>query len=200
MGAFTYDIEPSTEVDKYILDPEANPLKTVTGKIQIYSPELAEMAETWTLQEGDVISPIPVYYPGFDGPDSTTDEYPFQIVDFHHKGTTHSTYAANEVLHKMSPFQAWINPIDAERQGIADLDPVRLVSAQGEIRTTAKVTNRVIPGVIMYPQGAWHNADMQGDRVDHGGCSNRLTSRHCAPVSKGTGQHSVIGTIEKVEG
>lgn len=200
MGAFTYDIEPSTEVDKYILDPEANPLKTATGKIQIYSPELAEMAETWTLQEGDVISPIPVYYPGFDGPDSTTDEYPFQIVDFHHKGTTHSTYAANEVLHKMSPFQAWINPIDAERQGIADLDPVRLVSAQGEIRTTAKVTNRVIPGVIMYPQGAWHDANMQGDRVDHGGCSNTLTSRHCAPVSKGTGQHSVIGTIEKVEG
>ena len=34
MGAFTYDIEPSTEVDKYILDPEANPLKTATGKIR----------------------------------------------------------------------------------------------------------------------------------------------------------------------
>ena len=200
MGAFTYDIEPSTDVDKYIADPEANPLKTATGKIQIYSPELAEMAETWTVQDGDVISPIPVYHPGFDGPDAVTDEFPFQIVDFHHKGTTHSTYAANEVLHKLSPFQAWINPIDAERQGIADLDPVRLVSAQGEIRTTAKVTNRVIPGVIMYPQGAWHDADMQGDRVDHGGCSNTLTSRHCAPVPKGTGQHSVIGTIEKVEG
>lgn len=200
MGAFTYDIEPSTEVDDFILDPVANPLETATGKIQIYSPELAELAETWKLQDGDVISPIPVYYPGFDGPDAVTDEFPFQIVDFHHKGTTHSTYAANEVLHRLSPFQAWINPIDAERQGIADLDPVRLVSAQGEIRTTAKVTNRVIPGVIMYPQGAWHDADMQGDRVDHGGCSNTLTSRHCCPVSKGTGQHSVIGTIEKVEG
>ena len=200
MGAFTYDVKPSTDVDKYIADPKANPLKTATGKIQIYSPELAEIAETWTLQDGDVISAIPVYFPGFDGPDATTDEFPFQIVDFHFKGTTHSTYAANEVLHKMSPFQAWINPIDAERQGISDLDNVRLVSAQGEIRTTAKVTNRVIPGTIMYPQGAWHHADMQGDRVDHGGCSNTLTSRHCAPVSKGTGQHSVIGTIEKVEG
>lgn len=200
MGAFTYDVEPSTEVDKFILDPVANPLKTATGKIQIYSPELAEMAETWELAEGDVISPIPVYFPGFDGPDSVTEEFPFQIVDFHFKGTTHSTYAANEVLNKIAPFQAWINPLDAEPRGIADNDQVRLVSAQGEIRTTAKVTNRVIPGTIMYPQGAWHRADMADDRIDHGGCSNTLTSRHCCPISKGTGQHSVIGTIEKVEG
>ena len=62
------------------------------------------------------------------------------------------------------------------------------------------MTNRVIPGTIMHPQGAWHSADMNGDRIDYGGCTNTITSRHCNPVSKGTGQHSVIGSIEKVEG
>lgn len=199
MGAFTYDIAPSDEVDPFILDPEANPLETATGKIQIYSPELAEFAETWELQTGDIITPVPVYFPGFDGPDDVTDEFPLMICDYHTKSTTHSTYAVNEALNEMTPLQVWINPLDAQAYGISDLDNVRLVSAQGEIRTQAKVTNRVIPGTLMYPQGGWHEADMNGDRVDHGGCSNTLTSRHCNPVSKGTGQHSVVGRIEKVE-
>ncbi|WP_165053573.1 MULTISPECIES: DMSO/selenate family reductase complex A subunit [unclassified Adlercreutzia] len=198
-GSFSFDIEPSDKVDDFILDPKANPLPTATGKIQIYSPELAAMAKTWKLGQGDLITPVPVYFPGYDGPDDVTDEYPLMICDYHYKGTVHSTYAVNPAVNEMTPFQVLINPIDAEKYGISDLDKVSLTSAQGEIRTQARVTNRVIPGVLMYPQGGWHSADMDGDRIDHGGCSNTLTSRHCCPVSKGTGQHSVIGRIKKVE-
>ncbi len=202
MGAFTYDIEPSAKVDPFIEDPVANPLKTATGKAQIFSPEIAEMAKTWKLDESEknAITPIPVYVPGPDSAEDVTDEYPFQILDYHCKGTTHSTYAHNPVLNKITPFQAWINPIDAERMGIADLDRVRLTSAQGSMITQARVTNRVIPGVIVHPQGAWHRAPAEGDRTDEGSCTNTLTSRQRNPISKGTGQHSVIGTIEKVEG
>lgn len=202
MGAFTYDIEPSAKADPFIEDPAANPLKTATGKAQIFSPEIAEMAKTWKLDESEknAITPIPTYGPGPDSAEDVTDEYPFQILDYHCKGTTHSTYAHNPVLNKITPFQAWINPIDAERMGIADLDRVRLTSAQGSMITQARVTNRVIPGVIVHPQGAWHRAPAEGDRTDEGSCTNTLTSRQRNPISKGTGQHSVIGTIEKVEG
>ena len=38
---------------------------------------------------------------------------------------------------------------------------------------------------------------MDGDRIDKGGCINTLTSRHCTPVAKATGQHSIIGQIAK---
>ena len=201
MGTFTYDIEPSSENDPFIDDPAANPLKTTTGKAQIYSPEIAELAKTWTLDESEknAITPLPLYVPGPDSADDVTEEYPFQILDFHHKCTTHSTYAHNPVVQKMAPFQAWINPLDAERTGIADLDQVRITTAQGSMITQAKVTNRVMPGVIMHAQGAWHNAPAEGDRTDRGGCTNTLTSRQRNPISKGTGQHSVIGRIEKVE-
>ena len=201
MGTFTYDIEPSSENDPFIDDPAANPLKTTTGKAQIYSPEIAELAKTWTLDESEknAITPLPLYVPGPDSADDVTEEYPFQILDFHHKCTTHSTYAHNPVVQKMAPFQAWINPLDAERAGIADLDQVRITTAQGSMITQAKVTNRVMPGVIMHAQGAWHNAPAEGDHTDRGGCTNTLTSRQRNPISKGTGQHSVIGRIEKVE-
>ena len=201
MGTFTFDIAPSDKIDPFIADPEANPLKTKTGKAQIYSPEYAAFAETWTLdaEEKNAITPLPIYVPGPDSAEDVTDEFPFQILDFHPKCTTHSTYAHNPVLNRITPFQAWINPIDAEKMGIADLDRVKLTSAQGSMITQAKVTNRVMPGVIMHPQGAWHDAPAEGDRTDKGGCTNTLTSRQRNPVSKGTGQHSVIGTIEKVK-
>ena len=42
-----------------------NPLSTPSGKIEIYSEQLAEIAATWELEEGDVINPIPVFTPGF---------------------------------------------------------------------------------------------------------------------------------------
>lgn len=201
MGTFTFAIDPADKTEPFIEDPEAHPLKTKTGKAQIYSPEYAAYAETWTLdpEEKNAITPLPIYVPGPDSAEDLTEEFPLQILDFHPKCTTHSTYAHNPVLNRITPFQAWINPIDAEKYGIGDLDRVRITTAQGSMITQAKVTNRVMPGVIMHPQGAWHKAPAEGDRTDEGGCTNTLTSRHRNPVSKGTGQHSVIGRIEKVE-
>lgn len=51
-------------------DPEANPLKTPSGKIEIYSSKLAEIARTWELEKDEVISPLPVYASTFEGWDS----------------------------------------------------------------------------------------------------------------------------------
>lgn len=44
-------------------DPEANPLPSPSGKIEIYSPRLAELAETWTLLPGQAITALPEYIP-----------------------------------------------------------------------------------------------------------------------------------------
>ena len=38
----------------------------------------------------------------------------------------------------------------------------------GEIRIEAKVTPRIVPGTVGIPQGAWHKADMFGDKDRHG--------------------------------
>lgn len=199
MGIYKKDLEASDGgTDPFIEDPEANPLGTATGKIQVYSPELAEFAQTWELEEGDEICPIPAYAPGvYNTPDDTTDEYPLIFVGYHTKAHTHSTYANNEVIQTAHRHNAWINPIDAEPRGIANGDTVRVKSPNGEIQIEARVTNRIIPGCVAIPQGMWHSADMQGDRVDFGGCTNTLSTRRCTPVAKGVGCHSAIIEVTK---
>ena len=196
MGMYKRKVDIDASTDPFIGDPEKNPLATETGKIQVYSPELAKLAKEWELPEGDAIVPIPAYVAGFEGAGTQTDERPLQLFSFHYRAHTHSTYANNEVIQKSATHQLWINPADAEPRGIADGDTVSVVTDRGEVRILAKVTNRIVPGAVALPEGGWYDPDPNG--IDKGGCINTLVSRHVNPVSKGTGQQSSICEVKKV--
>ena len=180
-------------------DPEANPLKTPSGKIEIYSSKLAEIARTWELEKDEVISPLPVYastFEGWDSPERRT--FPLQLFGFHYKSRTHSTYGNIDLLKAACRQEVWINPIDAQKRGIANGDMVRVFNHRGEVRLPAKVTPRILPGVSAMGQGAWHEANMSGDKIDHGGCVNTLTTLRPSPLAKGNPQHTNLVEIEKI--
>ena len=162
-------------------DPEANPLKTPSGKIEIYSSRLAEIARTWELEKDEVISPLPVYastFEGWNSPERRT--FPLQLFGFHYKSRTHSTYGNIDLLKA------------------ANGDMVRVFNHRGEVRLPAKVTPRILPGVSAMGQGAWHEANMSGDKIDHGGCVNTLTTLRPSPLAKGNPQHTNLVEIEKI--
>lgn len=182
----------------FIADPEGHPLKTPSGKIEIYSEQLAKLRDTWELEEGDEILPIPAFSPGFQSYKDLTNEYPLLIQGFHYKAHAHSTYANNTIVQQAAHNVAWINPVDAEARGISTGDTVRVFNDRGALTIEARVTPRIIPGVVAMPQGAWHDADMEGDRVDRGGCINTITTQRPSPIAKGNPQHSNIGQVEKV--
>ncbi|WP_165045064.1 molybdopterin-dependent oxidoreductase [Adlercreutzia sp. ZJ138] len=197
-GVYKRELAPAIGLEAFRTDPAENPLATPSGKIEIYSETLAEIANTWELAEDEAINPIPVFTPGFQGYGSVTEEYPLYCTGFHHKSRTHSSFGFIEELEKVARQQLWINPIDAEERGIEAGDIVSVVSPAGEIRIEAKVTPRIIPGTVAVPQGAWHNADMNGDRVDMGGCVNTLTTYKPTPLAKGNGPaHSMIVQVAK---
>lgn len=184
---------------KFRENPAANPLKTPSGKIEIYSSQLAEIARTWTLSPDEVISPLPVYASTFEGWDSPArNTWPLQLFGFHYKSRTHSSYGNVDVLKAACRQEVWINPIDAQARGIANGDMVRVFNDRGDVRIPAKVTPRIMPGVTAMGQGAWHDADMQGDRVDHGACINTLTTQRPSPLAKGNPQHTNLVQIAKV--
>ncbi|ADN76631.1 anaerobic dimethyl sulfoxide reductase, A subunit, DmsA/YnfE family [Ferrimonas balearica DSM 9799] len=179
-------------------DPEANPLKTPSGKIEIYSSQLAHKAATWVLKDGDVISALPKYVPTWDGYQDLENkqaEFPLQLTGYHTKGRAHSSYHNVPWLREAVEDAVWMNPIDAESRGIKAGDMVIVYNKRGQIEVPAKVTPRIMPGVTALGQGAWYKGF--GHKVDKGGCLNTLTSQRTTPLSKGNGQHTNRVEIKK---
>lgn len=197
-GVYKRALDPAIGMEDFRTDPTANPLSTPSGKIEIYSEQLAEIAATWELEADEVINPLPVFTPGPDGYGAVNDEYPLYCCGFHHKSRVHSSFGFIPELEQVARQQIWINSIDADSRGIKDGDQCLVKSPAGEVRIEAKVTPRVIPGTIGIPQGAWHKASMDGDRIDEGGCVNTLTTYRPTPLAKGNGPaHSMIVQVTK---
>ena len=185
-GVYKRKCEPAIGLKDFRDDPKGKPLGTPSGKIEIYSETLANLNDTWELEKDEKIFALPEFDPGFQGYGSVTDEYPLYCSGFHHKSRTHSSFGFIEELQQAARQQVWINPADATPRHIENGDMCSVKSPAGEIRIEARVTNRIIPGTIGIPQGAWHDADMNGDKVDHGGCINTLTtSRRRSPRATG---------------
>lgn len=179
-------------------NPEANPLNTPTGKIEIYSEKLAELADTWTLKDDEVIHPLPIYVPNFEGyEESKTGNFPLQLTGFHYKARTHSTYGNVSVLKDAAPQEMWINPMDAKQRGINNGDLIRIFNDRGEVHIAAKVTPRILPGVVALGEGGWYAPD--GQRIDHGGCINVLTTQRPSPLAKGNPQHTNLVDVQLVK-
>lgn len=196
-GIFKRELPPVVALKDFRDDPVANALETPSGKLEIYSEALAEVADTWELEGREVVCPIPVYDPGCEEYQDLTDQYPLQCVSFHFKGRTHSSYGGVEELKQACRNQLWINPADAEARGLKNGDACFVKSAAGTVRIEAKVTPRIIPGAVAIPQGAWHDADMGGDRLDKGGCVNTLTTYRPSPLAKGNAVGSIIVEVTK---
>lgn len=177
-------------------DPEKNPLQTPSGKIEIYSERLAEIAKTWELDKDEVIHPLPIHVDSFEHyGDPLMEKYPLQLSGFHYKARTHSTYGNVDVIKEANPQEMWINPIDAEPRGIKNGDLIRVFNDRGEVQIHAKVTPRIIPGVVALGEGAWYAPD--SNRIDHSGCINVLTTQRPSPLAKGNPQHSNLVQVEK---
>ncbi len=187
---------PSVAFETFRTDPEANPLKTPSGKIEIYSSALQDISDTWTLPEGDVISALPIYVQTWESAfDPLSSKYPLQMIGHHYKQRTHSTYGNVDWMIEAAPQEVWINPVDAAARGIQHGDEVYVYNDRGRSKAMAKVTRRIIPGVVSLPEGAWYTPDSNG--VDQNGCVNTLTAYRPSPLAKGNPQHTNLVEIEK---
>ena len=69
---------------------------------------------------------------------------------------------------------------------------------RGAIKIPAKVTGRIMAGVVAVSEGGWYTPDSRG--VDMRGCINTLTMSHKAtPLAKGNPQHTNLVQIKKAD-
>jgi anaerobic selenocysteine-containing dehydrogenase len=77
---------------------------------------------------------------------------------------------------------ALVNPLDAERLGLADGGRVRLRSAAGAFEAPVEVSDEMMPGVVSVPHGWGHDADGVKLRVAaaHAGVNSNLATDETA--------------------
>jgi len=165
--------EPHVAFKKQIDDLANNPFYTPSGKIEIYSQQLADMNDPQ-------LPPIPKYIDTWESrSDPLTGKYPLQLVTTHFKRRAHSQYDNLPWLRELQTQAIRISSADAQARGIKSGDIVRVFNGRGEMVIPASVTERIMPGVVDIPQGAWYDPDDKG--VDRGGCCNVLTKDEHSP-------------------
>lgn len=258
--------EPFVALADWRSDPDAHPLDTPSGKIELFSEQLAAVAEALrdTPDEG-AITPIPTYVPewgpaefaverpatdGAQEPDaglraddhgcesgaflpaggqecesdaglpisgrkseSNTEpacDRPLRVFGFHSVARIHSSWGNVPAVSRRVPQVISINPADADARGIATGDLAEASNRFGTLRLPAHVTDDVIAGTIVMPQGAWWQAESRGTQnapgfasartaepIDIGGCINTLTTSRPSPLAFGNPQHTCWCRLRK---
>lgn len=180
-------------------DPEANPLTTESGKLEIYCRLLAEDVNACGWSE---IDPLPRYEPAIEGYEETyvdwagkvKGEYPFQLVSLHAPRFAHSTFGNVPILREAFDHPLYMNPLDGDNLGLRTGDTVLITSKWGKSLRPLLLTDTMMPGVLALGEGAWADIDEETG-IDRAGSVNVLMG----PIAVAYGHQPTNSCIVKVE-
>ena len=183
------DLKPKESLKEQPSGPARPQLRTPSGKVELSSGIAARMNHPQ-------IPAVPGYLETWEGlNDPLAEKYPLQLISPHFKRRAHSQFDNLPWLRELQVQAISINSRDAEARGINEEDLVRVFNDRGEVRIPARVTERIMPGVVALPQGAWYHPDEHG--IDHGGSANVLTRSTTSPGGA-FASHTALVQIEKV--
>jgi biotin/methionine sulfoxide reductase len=151
--------EPYVQFADFARDPEANPLNTPSGKVEIVSSTIASFGYAET--PGHAVWREPTEYLG--APLAAT--YPLHLLSFQPATRLHGQLdsgrvAAADKIAGREPIR--MHPADAASRGLVEGQIVRVFNGRGAVAAGLRITEDIRPGVVAMATGAWWNPAIAG--------------------------------------
>jgi biotin/methionine sulfoxide reductase len=187
-------------LEKFREDPKINPLKTPSGKIEIYSSKVAEFKYRDCPGHPVWLEPCEWLC------SALTKDYPLHLITNQPKTRLHSQYdngrcSLESKIEGREPVS--INPKNAIDRGISDGDVVKIFNDRGVCLAGAVVTEDVMPDVIQLSTGAWYDPLVPGSvgSMDVHGNPNVLTiDKGSSKLAQGPSAMSALVEVQLFKG
>jgi biotin/methionine sulfoxide reductase len=183
-------------------DPHAHPLRTPSGRIEIYSEKIAAF-------ELPDCPGHPVWLEPFEwlGHESAAN-FPLHLLSDQperrlHSQLDHSPYSRAGKVSGREPI--YINALDAKARGIESGDLVLVHNERGRSLAGALVTEEIMPGVVRLATGSWYDRPHQerpnDGAFDNNANPNSLTlDRGASSFSQGCSAQTCLVEVERFVG
>ena len=189
-----------TVLSKFRADPAASPLKTPSGKIEIFCEEIAGFG--YDDCPGHPVWMEPLEWLGSE----KAATYPLHMISNQPAGKLHSQmdFAGESADLKINGREpVLLHPDDAASRGIGANDVVRVFNERGATLAAAVITDGVRPGVIRLSTGAWYDPREPGrlGTLDKHGNPNMLTpDKGTSKLGQGPIAHTALVEVERFDG
>ena len=175
-------------------DPDANPLHTASGKIEMFCEDIAKM-------EIEDCPGMPMWMEKHEYL-GNAKEGQLHVVSPHPWFRLHSQMDQSETLRGLYKVQGRepvrINSKDAAERGIEDGDLVELYNDRGTVIAGAVVSDDIMPGVVSIYEGGWPQLDSKG-RCNSGLVNFLTSTQRSSGLSEATTANTVLCSMRKCE-
>ena len=177
-------------------DPDKAPLRTPSGRIEVFSAAIASFGETTCPG-----------HPTWLGPATEPSALaPLHLVANQPSTRLHSQldFGGHSLASKHRGREvAQMHPTDATARGIVDGDIVQLFNVRGACLAAVRLTEDIRPGVVQLPTGAWYDPeepDEDKPMCVHGNPNVLTEDRGTSNLSQGCSGQLTTVEVERFDG
>jgi len=191
--------EVSVPFAAFRADPQAHPLKTPSGRIELFSETIAAFG--YEDCPGHPVWLEPAEWLGSE----RAQTYPLHLLSNQPRSRLHSQLDCGDVSRNAKVAQrepVLLHPDDAAARGIASGDVVRIYNDRGACLAGAVVTEAIRPGVIQLATGAWFDPldPAEIGSLDKHGNPNMLTlDKGTSKLAQSPAAQTVLVEVERFD-
>ena len=182
-------------LENFRKDPVKYPLSTPSGKIEIYSENIAKFDygdcpghPTWM---------EPAEWLGGDVTEHSLHLITNQPKTKLHSQLDHGSHSRNSKIQQREPLL--INRNDASERGLVDGNVVKVFNDRGECLAGIIVSNEIMPGVVQMSTGAWYDPldpNVEGSLCKHGSVNVLTADFGTSKLSQGPSALTCLVSVE----